>query len=281
MNADEKALIENLAQRLQQAQLSDIDTDAEKLIQKLMSNQPRSMYLLTQAVLLQEQALKASQEKIQQLEQEVQQASSSPKKSGFLSGLFGGTSQSTNRSSTSGFGNGGFGQQSMVNNGYSSAYSQPQNNYSQAQNFRPSRGSSFMGQAASTALGVAGGALLFEGVSHMLGGGGILGGGRESIVNETIINEAPGGNQFDGSDMNQNMDSGGWNDTSSGFMSGNDGLGTDNWNNSSPSDAGFGNVDNGAFNNDSGFDNSGFDSGGFDDSSFGGFDGGGFDDNNW
>lgn len=40
MNADEKVLIENLAQRLQQAELSDIDTDAEKLIQKLMSNQP-------------------------------------------------------------------------------------------------------------------------------------------------------------------------------------------------------------------------------------------------
>jgi len=290
MNADEKVLIENLAQRLQQAQLSDIDTDAEKLIQKLMSNQPRAMYLLTQAVLLQEHALKASQDKIKQLEQEARQAAT-PKKGGFLSGLFGGSSQQNNHSSA---GNSGFTQSNNANYSSSPNYSQQQHGYAQPQanDYRPSRGSSFMGQAASTALGVAGGALLFEGVSHMFGGRGgfgegFLGGNHETIVNETIINEAPDSDQFANQDFTQGMDTGGWNDPSSDFASGNDSFTSgDNWNSdfsgdqASDSGSGFG-FDNSGFDN-SGFDNGGgFDDGGFSD--FGGsdFGGGGFDDSSW
>ena len=281
MNADEKVLIENLAQRLQQAELSDIDTDAEKLIQKLMSNQPRAMYLLTQAVLLQEQALKASQEKIKQLEHQVQQAqqTASQKKGGFLSGLFGGSPQPNNHNSA---GNQGFTQQNGAN--YSAPnHAQQPNEYAQphGNNYRPSRGSSFMGQAASTALGVAGGALLFEGVSHMFGGRGGLGSGflgnnHETIVDETIINEAPDSNQF----SDQNMDTNGWNNPSDSFSSNTDGLTdgnnwADNFSSDQSSDSGFG------FDNSS-FDNSDFDNGGgFDDGGFGGFDGGGFDDSNW
>ncbi|WP_267897739.1 DUF2076 family protein [Dongshaea marina] len=51
---------------------------------------------------------------------------------------------------------------------------------------------SFLGRAASTAIGVAGGALLFEGISHLFTPGeSLLGGQPTELVNQTIINEAP------------------------------------------------------------------------------------------
>lgn len=267
MNADEKTLIENLAQRLRNADLSDIDTEAEKLIQKLMSNQPRAMYLLTQAVLLQEQALKASQAKIKQLEQDHQE--SRHKKSSFLGGLFGSSKQSHSHQQPS-YQNGMGG---VPNSSAQANYSQSRGgNYSQPQGgnyYQPSRSSSFMGQAASTALGVAGGALLFEGVSHMMGGNGFLGGGHETIVDETIVNESPDLGANDGS---------GWgaNDSNDPFANNND-AGFDSFSGDSNNDftnssfGGFSDNSAGFGNDNSGFDSSDFDAGGFDSGDDGGW----------
>ena len=57
MQEQERLLIENLAQRLKSSQVEHVDVEANDLINKLIASEKNALYLLTQAVLLQEQAL--------------------------------------------------------------------------------------------------------------------------------------------------------------------------------------------------------------------------------
>jgi hypothetical protein len=147
MQAQERELIAGLYERLRQFEAQARDPEAERLIAELVSRQPSTPYLLTQTVLVQEEALKAAQARIAELEAKTASGS------GFLASA-----------------------PSIGPWGAKPASAVPQTIAQPAQAPKPSGpfnrgGGGFMRSALATAAGVAGGALLFEGIRGMFGGG--------------------------------------------------------------------------------------------------------------
>ena len=106
MNSEEQTLIDGLFSRLQQAETDSAprDAQAEARIKEHLTRQPAAGYFMTQAILVQEAAIKSLDEQnkqltaqIQQLQAELQQAKAqtsapAPSSGGFLSSIFGGGS---------------------------------------------------------------------------------------------------------------------------------------------------------------------------------------------
>ena len=139
MQSGERDLIVDLFDRLQPFESQPRDPEAERLIGERTARQPGAPYLLTQTVLVQEQALKAAQARIAELEARAGGGASG----GFLS----------------------------------SAPSIGPWGAKPAAPPAPApvptvRGGSFLQSALATAAGVAGGALLFEGLRDLFGHGG-------------------------------------------------------------------------------------------------------------
>ncbi|PWV64497.1 DUF2076 domain-containing protein [Plasticicumulans acidivorans] len=133
MDVNEKAMIDDLFSRLQQAETKTgpRDAQAEGAIREALAKQPAAPYYMAQAMLVQEHALKQLNERVRQLETEM--ANRPAGGGGFLSGLFGGGQQ----------------QQAM-----------PSRMQPQPGPFQQAPRSSFLGGALQTAAGVAGGMLL-------------------------------------------------------------------------------------------------------------------------
>jgi len=190
MNSEEQTLIDGLFSRLQQAETDSAPRDAlaEARIKEHLTRQPAAGYFMTQAILVQEAAIKRLDEQNKQLSQQIQQlqadlqqaraqtAAPAPSSGGFLSSIFGGggsrdprpePAQSAPVSSGGGWrepGRSSFGSQPaqpQQNFGVP-----PQQNYS-AQQAAPMAGSSFLGGALKTAAGVAGGVMLAQGISSL------------------------------------------------------------------------------------------------------------------
>src|ERR1700733_7881926 len=93
MSPEERQLLTGLFDRTRNAAATPRDPEAEALIVDQVRNQPYAPYLLAQAVIVQEQALKAASEKLQALEARVQEleqqphSGAAPAGGGFLSGL--------------------------------------------------------------------------------------------------------------------------------------------------------------------------------------------------
>jgi uncharacterized protein len=200
MTPSEQKLIEDLFNRIRSLGLTGHDAEADALINRLMQQTPDAAYALVQSVLVQDQALREAHQRIQALE-ERQSADSAG--SSFL-----GTpvQQRWGRSPT----------------GPSvppPSAAQPQAAYSALP--QESQAGGFMRGALQTAAGVAGGALLFEGVRSLLSGGSGFGGlgghagspwgNPDTVVNETInettIND-DGRERSDRSDVQLADDSG-------------------------------------------------------------------------
>jgi hypothetical protein len=152
MEVKERELIAGLFDRLQPFESQPRDAEAAALIADLVRRQPAAPYLLTQTVLVQEQALKAAQERIAELEGKAGGAASS----GFLS-------------SAPKIGPWGSKPSSAVPQTTASAMAPP------APGGAPDGawasgggGGSFLRNAMATAAGVAGGALLFQGISSLI-----------------------------------------------------------------------------------------------------------------
>ena len=148
METKERELITGMFDRLRPFEAQARDAEADALIADLVRRQPAAPYLLTQTVLVQEQALKAAQERIAELEGKAGGAGAS---SGFLSsapriGPWGAKPSSAVPQTAppmpapGGAWGGGAG----------------------------GGGSSFLRSAMTTAAGVAGGALLFQGISSLI-----------------------------------------------------------------------------------------------------------------
>jgi uncharacterized protein len=174
MTPNEKALIEDLFSRLRSAAPSGRDAEAENAITAEMARSPAAAYALVQTVLVQDQALREAHAKIQAAEAAAQQAPQ--QQPSFLDRA---------GSALQGFG----GQRAQAPSPQAQGSGQP------PEQPQGRQGGGFLSGALQTAAGVAGGALLFEGVRSMFGGGGgLLGGGGPwggsgTTVNETIINE--------------------------------------------------------------------------------------------
>src|SRR5262245_66124106 len=97
MTPQESELILGVASRLASAGGAEKDPEADRLIQERIGSNKDALYLLTQAVIVQEHGLKHAQARIEQLDADLQAlrqqeatANQSKHSSGFLGGLFGG-----------------------------------------------------------------------------------------------------------------------------------------------------------------------------------------------
>ena len=210
MNNQEREIISDIFQRLEQVADQPRDPETERFIADKLRQQPYAPYAMAQAIYVQEQALMNLQRRVEQLEAEVEEARSRPRQSGGLLGsLFGGGererptgprfAQQSGQGGPWGSGPqggpwGGQGQPGMMG-GQPGAFGAPQRG-----------GSGFLGTAMATAAGVAGGMMLGNALSNAFGGGhgtghGLFGGDAA---------EASGGGQ-DASDLSPfgNSDDGG------------------------------------------------------------------------
>jgi hypothetical protein len=169
MNSQERSILQNFLAQLAQVRGVNKDPEANELIGQALARQPDAGYLLVQRALLLDQALEQAKARIAQLEQ-LQGTNSS---SGFLN--------------PGGSGWGSSAGQSAQNESWVGRPSAPPPQYAGGPPaYYPAAGpapgggfSSFLGQAAATAAGVAGGEFLFQGIENMLGrheGGGFEGG---------------------------------------------------------------------------------------------------------
>jgi hypothetical protein len=154
MQSQERELISGLFGRLQQFESQPRDPEAEALIRDFVARQPASPYLFVQTVLVQEQALKAAQERIAELEAK---AGAAPAAAGFLGsapkiGPWGSQTQAAAPQAAE-----------------PQAPAPSTRSPLQAAVAPQSGGGSFLRSAMTTAAGVAGGALLFEGIRSLMG----------------------------------------------------------------------------------------------------------------
>jgi hypothetical protein len=175
MTSEEHDLITGLFNRLKTADTQQHDAEADDLIRQSVASQPGTPYQLVQTLLVQEHALMNAQSRIKALERQVAaaaapQAQPAGHSGGFLAGLFGGSSNPAPANIPP---------QSLP----AAAPVAANPPYPSTVNLPASAGGGFLRGALTTAAGVAGGALLFQGIEDLLGhrsgafGSGLGGGG--------------------------------------------------------------------------------------------------------
>jgi hypothetical protein len=147
---NDRDLILGLATRLRQAPPAPQDPQAAELISHQIASQPNSLYLLVQAVLLQEDALRQAQARIAELEA-TRQTTAQGHNPAFATGPAFSPGYAHNQNT----GQGGFISRTFSRQG-ASPYPAQQGG-----------GGSFLKTAGAAAAGVAGGALLVAGVSQL------------------------------------------------------------------------------------------------------------------
>ncbi|UMM64544.1 DUF2076 domain-containing protein [Aristophania vespae] len=268
MNSEERDLISRFVARVGaghsapgaqggQVALAPIDPEADRFIAENFEKYPEARYRITQLAVVQEAALSQAQNRIRDLEFQLQQARSQlmqnnqqQQSGGFLGGLFGGrkTPQQAPNAYPPGWGpQANMAQRPpMPQGGYQNGYAPPPGY--QPGMFQRS-GSGFLGSALSTAAGVAGGMMAANALEGLFSGHhGAAAGGADNAAGFGGDNAAGAAGGFGGSDP---------------F----DGAGTEG--------SGFSDGDFSQSGSDDFFGN---DSGGFDGDFGGDFDGGGFDD---
>jgi len=202
MTPQERQLVDDLFDRLAKVEGAPRDPDATAAIQDGLRKAPNAIYVLVQTVLLQDEALKRADARIQELEQA--RAPEQAQSGGFLDSMrdtiFGKDSQPRgsvpnvpppvpnrpvwnsgqvlqqtqgqgqydqghyDQGPGQGYGQGGYGQ---------GPYGQGQGGYGSSYGAPPfGGGGSFLGTAAAAAAGMVGGSLLMNGIRSMMGGGG-------------------------------------------------------------------------------------------------------------
>jgi hypothetical protein len=194
MTPEERQLLSTLAQRVKSTPAQQRDAEADQLLRDLVQQRPDTVYILAQTVLMQDFALRNAQAQIDDLQRQLSEAA--PPSRGQGSFLPGGMTSA-----------GPSGSVPRVN-----PWSQPGSRdypppppppgYGEQPGYggpvmQPSQTSGFLRSAATTAAGVAGGALLFQGISSLFSGhhGGFLGGGglsgltpADSLTETTVVN---------------------------------------------------------------------------------------------
>lgn len=175
MDQTEQRYIDELFNRLQGAerQSGPRDASAEGYIRERVSQQPAAPYYMAQAIIVQEEALKAAQQRIAELEHEIdQRPAQAAGGGGFLGGLWGGGPTRTTSVPSSG------GSVPRAGSGISYPRDQrsPADQRTQAEDStvarygQTGRGGGFLAGAMQTAVGVAGGVVLGNMIADMIGG---------------------------------------------------------------------------------------------------------------
>ena len=163
MQTQERDLITGLFGRLQQFEAQPRDPEADALISGSVARQPAAAYLMVQTVLVQEQALKAAQERIAELEAKVNAAPAAP--TSFL-----GSAPKVSPWGSQVAGSQAVGSQAAASQSAPPAPSTRSPLQAAMAPAAAPAGGSFLRTAMMTAAGVAGGALLFEGIRGLMGG---------------------------------------------------------------------------------------------------------------
>ena len=182
MNPDERTLLSCFLGDLVAARAGSKDADADAMIRQALSANPDAAYLLVQHAIVADQSLHAAQQRIADLERQQQPA---PSPSSFLpqnsSGPWG-----SRQTDAYGYAPPAPGERPSILSGGGGL-------------------SSFLRTAGTTAAGVAGGEMLFSGLSDLFGhhGGGLFGGGGQGFMDapeEVTINNFGDGGSDDGFD---------------------------------------------------------------------------------
>ena len=159
MDQNDRKVIDELFGKLSEAerQTGPRDGEAERYIAEQVGRQPAAPYYMAQAVVIQEQALAAANDRIQELERGLENR---PAGGGFLGGLFGAGQPAKPQQQRSG----GPGEPSR---GMRGGYGQVgQGGQAGGPWGRP--GGSFLGGALQTAMAVAGGMVVGNMISNLL-----------------------------------------------------------------------------------------------------------------
>jgi uncharacterized protein len=208
MTPQERQLVDELFDRLSKVESAPRDPDASNAIAQGLQNAPNAVYALVQTVLVQDEALKRANSRIQELEQA--NAPEQHQSGGFLDSMrdtiFGQSqsrgsvpnvpppqtqnrpvwnsgqvlqqSQSPGQHDQGPYGQGAYGQESYGQGSYGQG-SYGQGPYGQGGYGQPyggqqgafgGGGGSFLGTAAATAAGMVGGSLLLNSIRSMMGG---------------------------------------------------------------------------------------------------------------
>ncbi|HEY4846265.1 MAG TPA: DUF2076 domain-containing protein [Methylocella sp.] len=206
MSPEERQLLTGLFDRIRSAATTPRDQEAEALIQDATKAQPYAPYYLAQTVLVQDQALRAANDRLQELEGKVKdlesQAASGPRPGGFLSGLgslFGGSGPSSAPRAGMGMPPPGSAPRAGMGMPPQGGWQQPPQGYAPPGAapgpWGGGQGGGFLTGALGTAAGVAGGVLLadsirglFTGHNNPLGIGSGFGGTGPGLGGETVVN---------------------------------------------------------------------------------------------
>lgn len=161
MNHEERRLIDGLFTKLRQAeqQSAPRDAEAERHIAATITQQPAAPYYMSQVILVQEQALSALTQRVEELEHALAERPAGGQ--GFLGGLFG-TAPAQAASTARPAGGRQLAAAETAGRGWSGSGTAAT---------RPNAGGGFMGSALQTALGVAGGVLLANALTGLFASG--------------------------------------------------------------------------------------------------------------
>jgi uncharacterized protein len=196
MTPQERQMLSDLFERIRSTGAAPRDPQAEAFISDSIRTQTYAPYVMAQTVIVQQHALEAAQQRIQELEAQTQVAQPQQETS-FLGRLFGGAPSAPpparpgNSYDASTYQRGAPGPQDYPPQQRYAPQSQqgyaPQQNYAPQQSGpwgAPSGGGGFLSSALQTATGVAGGVLAANAIESMFGGnrggGGLFGGGSEN-----------------------------------------------------------------------------------------------------
>jgi hypothetical protein len=196
MTPQERQLVDELFDRLSKVESAPRDPDASNAIAQGLRNAPNAIYALVQTVLLQDEALKRANSRIQELEQA--HAPEQSQSGGFLDSMrdtiFGqsqahgsvpnvpppqthdrpvwNSGQVLQQSQSPGqYDQGPYGQGSYGQGSYGQGYGQGPSTQPYGGPQAPfGGGGSFLGTAAAAAAGTVGGSLLLNGIRSMMGG---------------------------------------------------------------------------------------------------------------
>jgi hypothetical protein len=194
MTPQERDLITALLARLQQQAGQPKDAEAETLIRQGMAAQPDAPYLLVQTVLIQDMTLHDTAARIAELERQLAARPAPASAPSFLGGAGRGSVPAAGPWSPAPPAAGAVWTQTPAE-----ASAPPPQPPMTPPQMLSGAGSGFLRQAATTAAGIAGGALLFQGISSLFGphyGSGFLGGTpMQPGLSETVINNYYGDQQ--------------------------------------------------------------------------------------
>jgi uncharacterized protein len=206
MTPQESTMLNDLVTKIRQTQLPEKDEEAEQFLKQSLATSPDAQYILAQTVLVQNIALEQAKAQMQQLQERLQEAESQfapppppQQHTSFLGSLLG--RHDAPPTSPQGYSPQGFPPRPAAAPQYYPPAPAYAPDYAAAPP-PPSGGSSFLRSAATTAAGVAAGALAFEGVESLLhgfghGGGGGFGGGFGGGMSERPIEETVTNNYYD------------------------------------------------------------------------------------